>query len=232
MRRYWFLLFLITVTIGACSSPAPDSSQKQQTDTVTVKNETTDSAKETKTQPVLFHIDSLFDRQEFKRAQSSSHSSAVTGLPYLFQHDSNGFYQYFYFLKQRNLMRHTGRKLIEKKDFHMITAVKKPLNGNEQYLEVEETLVQLQSTINDPLLGSMNLVNQDTLSVNTVFGAPTYRLDDFHIHGNTQHILVIQHEKGRVRSFKYMYLKESITSILDQKESLRKGQILSFVGNY
>jgi len=228
MKYCLFLLFPICIVMTACSSPSHESDHQEKVDSLAFKKEILDVSNEIKIEPVVFNIDSLFDRKEFKRSQYSSHSTALSGLPLLFQHDNNGFYMYFYFLKQRNLARHIKRKQISKKHFHLIATVKKPLNSNDRYLEVEETLVQLQSTINDPLLGSMNIVDQDTASLKADFGAPIHRFNEYHIYGGAQHILVVRHKKGIVQGFKYQYLKEPITSILDQNDRLFEDYIINF----
>jgi hypothetical protein len=229
MKPCLFLLFPICIIITACSSPSHKTPHQKKVDPVAL--EILNISHKIKVKPLIFNIDSLFNRQEFKRSQYGSHSTVLSELPFLFEYDNNGFYMYFYFTKQRHL-RHIKRKIISKKDFHLITAVKKPMNSNNRYLEVEETLVQLQSTINDPLLGAMNIVNQDTSSLNIRFGEPAYRFKGYHIYGNTQHILVVRHKKGIVQGFKYQYLKESITSTLDQNKCLLEDYIINFDTSY
>lgn len=219
MRKCQLLFFQICLltTIVSCTSPAKEKNHQKKVDSSVVKMNTAEILPEISDAPAPFNIDTLFELKAFKRAQRSSHSSVLRGLPLLFQHDNNGFYIFFYFMKQRQLQR-GATKLFSTEEFHLITAVKNPLNTADSYLEVEETLVQLQSTINDPLLGSLDLVNQDTAALQRDFGKPTYRFNGYHIYGNDRHILVVNHEKGTVKRFKYLYLQDSLMSLLDQNK--------------
>ncbi|MEO1051374.1 MAG: hypothetical protein AAFX87_12165 [Bacteroidota bacterium] len=236
MRNLLNVIFLaIALITVSCQSNVKETKEEEATTTAqeepvaeVIKEDSVVSEIETPVRPP-FIIDSLFDLKAFKTYQRSSHSSPVGRELPLFKHENGGYYSYFFFTEQRRLKHESGMEFPSQKQFYIITATKKPI-GKDYYLTIEETLVLLQSSLNDPSLGQLDLVGKSKDDLTALLGSPIYESGEYFIYGSGQHIITSQINEGSVKAFKYMYLKSNIEAIIETNDPLLRESILSFKG--
>lgn len=223
MKKLYHLLILAV----ACGSPGVQENSHQATDTVTVEtppdqltSERPDESSAVDEQdpapPNTFHIDSLFNLKQFKKAHRSSNSSPLVRDTLL--HDLGyGQYAYFYFTGHyRKLRRVPGLET-----FEVITAVHQPLTGEEQFLTIEETLVGLTCSLNDTFLQELDLVGLSKEALAARLGDVLVDTRYGLVFGQKKQIIAVRMKTDTVVSFRYCYLKFDVKKQLDDETFLK-----------
>lgn len=173
-----------------------------------------------KTKNQLHNIYKPLDLKHFKKWQKSSNSGIRNAKPYWYKESNGPHYSYFYFFKQsqRTEIKKLQGNLVHENDFHVITSLHKPLTGDEKYESINETLVQIQSTISEPDLNSLDLVNKTLEEVKVLFGPAMFAKDNLMIFGHSNRIIVVKAVQQKVHAFKYIRLNKSFEEFADRED--------------
>lgn len=183
-----------------------------------------------KTESQLHRIYNPLNLKYYKNRQGPAHSSPnPNDNTHLFTTARGPHYTYYYFKRHRLTgadRANTSSEFTLKKDFHIITSLHQPFTGDEQYETIEETLVTIQCAINDTSLNSLDIIGKGKSELEQSFGAPLYEKDERLIFGHANRVVVVQLDKGIVKAFKYMRLKDTFNILQEDAETL--SSILSF----
>lgn len=224
MRRKWFYIWVL---IAGCSGQvAQESSQDDAVDSATTAVNV-DSLSVKTPEPVAeydttlssfntFDIDSLFDLKAFKQGHRSANSSV--GCPDTMLHDLGyGRYCYFFFTNHLRKL----REVPGVETFQVTTAVHQPITGQERFLTIKETFIGLNCSLNDPLLQKLDLVGLSKEAVSERLGDLLADTKHGLIFGQGQQVIAVTMEDGKVKSFRYCYLKSDVSTILGDEFFLK-----------
>ncbi len=173
-----------------------------------------------------FEIDSFFNLVDFKKYHRGAHGHPLLQSPLinpvhisgrdkfkLFNH-GHGFYCYYFF------QRHYGRiKNISgypsREDFQIITALKRSFDENTEFLDMEETTVEITCRIKDPQLQKLNIIGKNLDTISSILGKPIYAHEEFVMFGGPLQFLSLQLQNDTIIAFKYNFLETTDTSISD-----------------
>ncbi|MEL7003710.1 MAG: hypothetical protein AAFN93_13390, partial [Bacteroidota bacterium] len=183
-----------------------------------------------KTRSQLQYLYNPMNLPHFKKWNGPANSSAINAPPHLYKRGDGPFYSYFYFVKQRltgQERANSGSEFPTKEAFHITTSLHEPLTGNEQFDSIEETLVEIQCSINDSDLNSLDIVGKSIDEIKELFGDELFEKDGMKVFGHANRILVIKMNDNQVEAFKYLRLIEPFDMLKDDLEMMNN-HILKF----
>lgn len=183
-----------------------------------------------KTKSQLHSIYHPLNLKHYKKWQGPAHSSTHSNdNTHLFTTKRGPHYAYYYFTKHRltgAARSNASSEFTPKQEFHIITSLHQPFNGDEQYETIKETLVAIQCAINDSALNSLDIVGKRIDELEQSFGIPLYKKEGQFIFGHSNRVIVVRLDEGIVKAFKYMRLKDAFNILQEDAEIL--SSILSF----
>ncbi|MEL6558770.1 MAG: hypothetical protein AAFQ94_11340 [Bacteroidota bacterium] len=129
----------------------------------------------------------------------------------LFDYGGHGYYEYFFFMGQRYKGAERAGKQNEypsPAEFKIITSLHKPFTGDEQFHEMEESLVAINCSIEDDDLGGINFINRPQDQLESMFGPLIRQNGAYQTYGYADRLFTFKIENDTIRSFQYRWLQD------------------------
>ena len=172
---------------------------------------------------------SLFYRpmnlKDFKKRNGPAHSSASTAYPYLYNKGTK-HYTYFYF-KSHHRSREVNSEYPAQTLFNLVTAPHKPINSEENYESIKETLVGLQCGLKEHKTAFPELIDLSPDELTDKLGSVLYQTKKKRVYGHANRIIVVSlNENNKVTIYKYLRLNKTFEALKGDSKTLN--QLLSF----